>query len=195
MIFGINTTSDFSKLFYVISRAVRRVKFETSFLKYHEWYLREMSRTNHATICLYYYPQTVCNFHISQSNCSSLSCSSINPSIPPVTYKLSTLVSKHFRNKLVERIYFKIKAFSLRWSLLSWQNEHLILQRQSWTLEQCALGLWMGRIERNSGYVTLPWYQNFCISTNCGPANMAEKRKKKKRHVWLPRAWLHSGSK
>ena len=28
MIFGINTTSDISKLFYIISQAVRRVKFE-----------------------------------------------------------------------------------------------------------------------------------------------------------------------
>ena len=35
MIFGINTTSDISKLLYVISRAARRVKFET-ILKYHE---------------------------------------------------------------------------------------------------------------------------------------------------------------
>ena len=32
--FAINTRSDISKLFYVISRAVRRVKFET-ILKYH----------------------------------------------------------------------------------------------------------------------------------------------------------------
>ena len=37
MIFGINTTSDISKKLYVISRAVRPVKFET-ILKYHEWY-------------------------------------------------------------------------------------------------------------------------------------------------------------
>ena len=36
MIFGINTTSDISKLLYEISRAVRRVKFET-ILKYHEF--------------------------------------------------------------------------------------------------------------------------------------------------------------
>ena len=34
VIFGINTASDISKLLYVISRAVRRVKFET-ILKYH----------------------------------------------------------------------------------------------------------------------------------------------------------------
>ena len=32
--------------------------------KYHEWYLCQMSRTNHAIICLYFYPQKVCNFHI-----------------------------------------------------------------------------------------------------------------------------------
>ena len=63
VIFGINTTSDISKLLYVISRTVRRVKFET-ILKYREWYLCQISRTNHAIICLYYYPQKVCNFHM-----------------------------------------------------------------------------------------------------------------------------------
>ena len=62
--FGINNTSDISKLLYVISRTVRRVKFET-ILKYHEWYLCQISRTNHAIICLSYYPQKVCNFHMS----------------------------------------------------------------------------------------------------------------------------------
>ena len=55
--------SDISKVLYVISRAVRRVKFET-ILKYHEWYLCQISRTNHAIICLYYYPHKVCNFHM-----------------------------------------------------------------------------------------------------------------------------------
>ena len=53
----------YSKLLYVISRAVRRVKFET-ILKYHEWYLCQISCTNHAIICLYYYPQKFCNFHV-----------------------------------------------------------------------------------------------------------------------------------
>ena len=53
VIFGINTTGDISKLLYVISRAVRRVKFETN----HEGYLCQIPRTNHAVICLYYYPQ------------------------------------------------------------------------------------------------------------------------------------------
>ena len=47
MIFGVNTMSDISKLLYLISRAVRRVKFE-KILKYHEWYLCQISRTNHA---------------------------------------------------------------------------------------------------------------------------------------------------
>ena len=63
MIFGINTTSDISKLLYVISQAVRRVKFGT-ILKYPEWCLCQISRTNYAIICLYYYPQQVCKFHM-----------------------------------------------------------------------------------------------------------------------------------
>ena len=49
VIFGINPRGDISKLLYVISRAVRRVKFET-ILKYHEWHLCQISRTNHAII-------------------------------------------------------------------------------------------------------------------------------------------------
>ena len=53
----------YSKLLYVISRAVRRVKFET-ILKCHEWCLCQISRTNHAIIGLYYYPQNVCNFYM-----------------------------------------------------------------------------------------------------------------------------------
>ena len=63
VIFGINTTSDISKLLYVISRASRRVKFET-ILKHHKWYLCQISHTNHAIICLYYYPQRFCNLHM-----------------------------------------------------------------------------------------------------------------------------------
>ena len=63
VIFGINTTHDISKLLYVISWAARWVKFET-ILKYHERYLCQRSCTNHAIICLYYYPQTFGNFHM-----------------------------------------------------------------------------------------------------------------------------------
>ena len=86
MIFGINTTSDVSKLLYVISRAVRRVKFET-ILKYREWYLCQISRSNHASICSYYYWFVIftCRYFklswnttaLSQSNCGNFSCSSI----------------------------------------------------------------------------------------------------------------------
>ena len=61
--FGINSTSDISKLLYVISQAVTRVKFET-ILKHHKQYLCRISRTDHAIICLYYYPQKVCNFYM-----------------------------------------------------------------------------------------------------------------------------------
>ena len=60
---GVNTTSDISKLLYLISQAARRVKFET-ILKCHGWYLGQKSHTNHAIICLYYYPQRFCNFHM-----------------------------------------------------------------------------------------------------------------------------------
>ena len=49
-----NIMSNISKLFYVISRAIRWLKFET-ILKYHKWYLCKISRTNHAIICLYCY--------------------------------------------------------------------------------------------------------------------------------------------
>ena len=55
--------SDILKLLRVISRAARRVKFET-ILKCHEWYLCQKSHTNHAIICLYFYPQRFCNFLI-----------------------------------------------------------------------------------------------------------------------------------
>ena len=39
------------------------MKFET-ILKYHELHLCQISRTNHVIICLYYYRQTVRNFHM-----------------------------------------------------------------------------------------------------------------------------------
>ena len=90
MIFGINATSDISKLLYVISRAVRRVNFET-ILKYHKWYLCQISRTNHAIICLCftalkrfviftysYFKLSWNTTALSQSNCRNFSYSSIN---------------------------------------------------------------------------------------------------------------------
>ena len=50
-------------LVYVIAWFVVISGIET-ILKYHEWYLYQISRTNHAIICLYYYPRKVCNFHM-----------------------------------------------------------------------------------------------------------------------------------
>ena len=51
MIFGINTTSDISKLFYIISRASEKFG---AILKYYKWYLCQISRTIHAINCLYH---------------------------------------------------------------------------------------------------------------------------------------------
>ena len=66
MIFGINTTSDISKLLYGISRAVGRVKFET-ILKYQ---ICQTSRTNNAIIV---YTTTREGFVIFTSRCFKLS--------------------------------------------------------------------------------------------------------------------------
>ena len=78
-LFGINTKSDILKLLYV--------------------YTYITSGTNKAIICLYYYPQRFCNFHmyifqielkyhcsLSQSNCRNFSCSNITikPTSQPV---------------------------------------------------------------------------------------------------------------
>ena len=55
--------SDISKLLYVISRAIRGVKLDL-ILKFHKWYLCQISHSNYAIICLYYYLPRVCNFYI-----------------------------------------------------------------------------------------------------------------------------------
>ena len=74
--------------FEIVIRNFTRLKFET-ILKYHKWYLSQISRTNHAVICLYHFPQKDCNFTcryfklswnttaLSQSNCRNFSCSGI----------------------------------------------------------------------------------------------------------------------
>ena len=97
VIFGINTTNDISKLLYVISEIWDNFEI---ILKYHEWYLCQIWRTNHAIICWYYYPQRFVNFTsryfklswnttaLSQSNCRNFSCSSIMFGTPT----LSTLI-------------------------------------------------------------------------------------------------------
>ena len=53
----------YNELYFKIVIRYWRLKFET-ILKYHEWYFCQVSRTNHAIHCLYYYPQKVCNFHM-----------------------------------------------------------------------------------------------------------------------------------
>ena len=88
MIFCINITSGISKLLYVISRAVRGVKFET-ILKYHEWYLCQISlhimllfvyTTTHKRFVIFtcrYFKLSWSTTALSQSNCRNFSCSSI----------------------------------------------------------------------------------------------------------------------
>ena len=88
VIFGINTTSDISKLLYIISRAVRWVKLETIF-KYLWWYLWQISHTNPAIICYitthkrfviftcWYFKLSWNITALSQWNCRKFSCSSI----------------------------------------------------------------------------------------------------------------------
>ena len=79
---GINTTSDISKFLYVISRAVRGVKFET-ILKYQDWYLCHISleimllfvyTTTHARFVIFtcrYFKLSWNTTALSQSNCSN----------------------------------------------------------------------------------------------------------------------------
>ena len=49
MIFGINTTSGISKLFYIISRAIRQVKFGAIY-KYHSFY----ANITHDSCCYFF---------------------------------------------------------------------------------------------------------------------------------------------
>ena len=52
---GVNTMSE------IISPVVNLRQFGNN---HHKWYLYQISRTNHAIICLYYFPPRFCNFHI-----------------------------------------------------------------------------------------------------------------------------------
>ena len=82
MIFGVNTTSDISKLLYVILRAVRRVKFET-FLKYNVQilllFVYTTTRKRFVIFTCRYFKLSRNTVDLSQSNCRNFSCSSINP--------------------------------------------------------------------------------------------------------------------
>ena len=89
MIFGINTTSEISKLLYIISRAFGRVKFET-ILKYHEWIYAKyhvqivllfVYTTTHTRFVIFtrrYFKLSRNTIALSQSNCRNLSCGSVN---------------------------------------------------------------------------------------------------------------------
>ena len=49
----------------MISSDIWHAHHETDISKLlYECYLCQISRTNYAIICLYYYPQKVCNFHM-----------------------------------------------------------------------------------------------------------------------------------
>ena len=90
VIFGINTTSDISKLLYVISRAVRRSEWNlrqfwniTSgiYAKYHiQIILLFVYTTTHKRFVIFtcrYFKVSWNTTALSQSNCSNFSCSSI----------------------------------------------------------------------------------------------------------------------
>ena len=82
MVFGVNTTSttsDTSKLLYIISRAAKRVKFET-ILKYHNWYLYLVYSTTRRRFVIFtcgYFKLSWNTTALSQSNYRNFSCSSI----------------------------------------------------------------------------------------------------------------------
>ena len=93
MIFGINTRCDISKLLYVISQAIRRVKFETIFWNitsgiYAIYHVQIMLLIVYTTTCRRYVIFTCRYFKLrwnttslSQSNCRNFSCSSIRSKI------------------------------------------------------------------------------------------------------------------
>ena len=155
MIFGINTTSDILKLLYVISRAIRRVKFET-ILKYHEWYLCQISQQ---IMLLFVYTTTLRGFVIftcryfklswnttalSQSNCRNFSCSSINPLSPnSVQHQFSPNNIHTLSRDKVMRINKMIIIEKIPWSFIKFSQ--LILKvdvwRSVWRICMWILGL------------------------------------------------------
>ena len=153
-----------SKLLYVISRAVRQVKFET-ILKYQKWYLCQISRTNHAIICLYYYPQKVCNFTcryfklswnttaLSQSDCRNFSCRSISTLTliaPTSTYKFFTLIFIYFPRDNLREFNRRSKQFLFVDHLINSHNhfscKHMDIVRRnwSWSKRQGCTGICLG---------------------------------------------------
>ena len=140
MIFGINTTSDISKLLYVISRAVGRVKFET-ILKYHEWYLCQISLQ---IMLLIVYTTTLKRFVIftcryfklswnttaqSQSNCRNFSYGSI-----------SIFTSYHFSDSGLYPFNGCDFYFDLFWMARHWKPAiKAEIANQIWEFCSCSL--------------------------------------------------------
>ena len=86
---GTNTTSDISRLLYVISGAVGRVKFET-ILKYHEQimllFVYIITRKGFVIFTSRYFKLSRNTTALSQSNCRNFPCSS-NEKIEETTIK------------------------------------------------------------------------------------------------------------
>ena len=166
MIFGINTTSDISKLFYIISRAVRRVKFGT-ILKYHEWYLCQISRTNHAIICLYYNLRNFCNLTPSvyfrrvvslrrRANCFRSSC--FRPSL-----------SRHWARSMYFFLVFWFSEFSFS-SWISWfQNLEIFppFFRNSCDEIMWWFGVTIVTVIFTCRYFKLSWNTSALSQSNC----------------------------
>ena len=145
MIFGINTTSDNSKLLYVSSRAVRRVKFET-ILKYHKWYLCQyhvqirllfVYTTTHKRFVIFicsYFKLSWNTTALSQSNCRNFSCGSIMTEIfrAPNQKGDATFQEWHIFTKLDR----------------TWRNwrPHELLSKEKWATSNSNGGLHVSRL-------------------------------------------------
>ena len=129
--------SDISNFLYVISPAVRWVKFET-ILKNHEWYLHQIS----CYYCLYYYLQKVviftCRYFklswntsaLSQSNCRSFSCSSIRVwNIALLHQYLSTIININLFVGDFWPFLFIIPCRETKWET---RRPNQVFSEQSW---------------------------------------------------------------
>ena len=132
LIFGINNTSDISKFLDLISRAIRRVKFET-ILKYHEWYLCQISiqimllfvytttRKRFVIFTCRYFKLSWNTTALSQLNCRNFSCSGI-ASVWHMNYNMDLISIYDCRE-----IFFAWKVqeqICLKKSLRKYSNEH-----------------------------------------------------------------------
>ena len=150
MIFGINTpytTSDISKLLYVISQAVRRVKFETIFRNitsgiYAKYDVQIMllfvyttSRKRFVIFTCRHFKLSWNTTALSQSNCKNFSCSSIKNLINPlspnsVQHQFSPNNIHTLSRDKVMRINKMITIEKIPWSFIKFSQ--LILKGDVW---------------------------------------------------------------